>query len=145
MTNFHGLTDIPRRFPETDPGREERIDNEIIVDAYGDEGIASSWYYYLEEKLRFPFKAMVLTHRYRPGPKSVATSVSQVELIGMAPLSRCGYHQMWAMGVLSLRRDAPLHFFLSDIIEIEPEEERETALTDWVYWNREQLAEIWEQ
>lgn len=107
MKNYNDLKNIPRRFPETDPEREERIDNEILVDAYGDEEVTSSWYYYLEEQLQFPFTAMVRTHRYSPGPKSVATSASQVELLGMAPLSRCGYHQMWAMGVLSLRRDTP--------------------------------------
>ncbi|OQC08998.1 MAG: Calcium binding protein [Candidatus Cloacimonetes bacterium ADurb.Bin088] len=30
----------------------------IIVDAYGPEEQAMSWYYYLEEQLRFPFAAL---------------------------------------------------------------------------------------
>ena len=40
-----------------DPVREERIPEEIIVDAYGPEEQAMGWYYYLEDKIRFPFQA----------------------------------------------------------------------------------------
>ena len=37
--------------------RESRIHEEIIVDTYGLEEQAMSWYYYLEDKLQFPFHA----------------------------------------------------------------------------------------
>ena len=37
--------------------REDRIQNEAIVDAYGPEEQALGWYYYLENKIRFPFQA----------------------------------------------------------------------------------------
>jgi Calcium binding len=40
-----------------DPVREDRIHEEAIVDAYGPEEKAMSWYYYLEGKLTFPFEA----------------------------------------------------------------------------------------
>ena len=40
-----------------DPVREERIRNEAVVDAYGPEEQAMGWYYYLENKIRFPFQA----------------------------------------------------------------------------------------
>jgi Calcium binding len=40
-----------------DPIREDRIHQEAIVDAYGSEEKAMSWYYYLESKLTFPFYA----------------------------------------------------------------------------------------
>ena len=36
--------------------REDRIHNEAIVDARPEEQ-AMSWYYYLESKIRFPFRA----------------------------------------------------------------------------------------
>ena len=36
------------------PAGEERIHEEIIMDAYGPEEQSMGWYYYLE-KLRFPF------------------------------------------------------------------------------------------
>lgn len=37
--------------------REERIHDEAIVDAYGPEDRAMGWYYYLENKIHFPFQA----------------------------------------------------------------------------------------
>ena len=45
------------RKPTKDPIREDRIHNEAIVEAYGSEEQAMSWYYYLENKIRFPFSA----------------------------------------------------------------------------------------
>src|SRR5664279_6500443 len=43
--------------PKRDHVREERMHEEVIVDAYGPEEQAMGWYYYLEDKIRFPFKA----------------------------------------------------------------------------------------
>ena len=45
------------------PDRENRIHEEIIVDAYGPEEQAMGWYYYLEDKLQFPFHAAVRRFR----------------------------------------------------------------------------------
>jgi hypothetical protein len=39
-----------------DPIREDRIHNEIVVDAYGPEERALGWYYYLENQMRFPLR-----------------------------------------------------------------------------------------
>jgi hypothetical protein len=44
------------RRPKRDPVREDRIYSEAIVDARPEEQ-AMSWYYYLEGKLTFPFRA----------------------------------------------------------------------------------------
>jgi calcium binding protein len=41
--------------------REERIHNEVIVDAYGPGEQALGWYYYLENKIQFPFSARCMT------------------------------------------------------------------------------------
>ena len=46
-------------------GREIRIHDEIIVDAHGPEEQAMGWYYYLEEKLQFPFQAQCIAS-YQP-------------------------------------------------------------------------------
>jgi hypothetical protein len=46
----------PKR-PALNRTRERRIEQEIVVDAYTQEERAIRWNYYLEEKLRFPFKA----------------------------------------------------------------------------------------
>jgi hypothetical protein len=37
--------------------REQRISMEAIVDAYGSNERAMGWYYYLDGKMKFPFKA----------------------------------------------------------------------------------------
>jgi Calcium binding len=42
--------------PRKDPLREDRIHNEVIVDAYGAEERAMGWYYYLENQMQFPFQ-----------------------------------------------------------------------------------------
>src|SRR5271166_3153561 len=49
--------------PKRDPVREERIHEEIIVDAYGPEEQAMGWYYYLEDKIHFPFQAKCITSK----------------------------------------------------------------------------------
>ena len=43
--------------------REERIRNEAVVDAHGPEEQAMGWYYYLENKLRFPFQAKCIVSK----------------------------------------------------------------------------------
>ena len=43
--------------PKIDKAREDRIDEEIIVDCYGEAERAMGWYYYLEDRLEFPFTA----------------------------------------------------------------------------------------
>jgi hypothetical protein len=43
--------------PQRDPVRDERIHEKVIVDAYGPEEQAVGWYYYLEDKIRFPLRA----------------------------------------------------------------------------------------
>ena len=44
-----------------DEEREERIDMEIVVDAYGPEEQAMGWYYYIADTMKFPFSAKCLT------------------------------------------------------------------------------------
>jgi hypothetical protein len=49
--------------PKKDPNREERIHNEAIVDANGPEEQAMGWYYYLENKVHFPFQAKCIVSK----------------------------------------------------------------------------------
>ncbi len=53
---------------------------DIIVDAYGSEEQAMGWYYYLEEKLQFPFTAVCNAKRVI-SPLRVQ---DEVDVIGMA-------------------------------------------------------------
>ena len=53
----------PRMKPVRDEAREDRIDMEIVVDAYNSEERAMGWYYYLEDQLNFPFLARCVEER----------------------------------------------------------------------------------
>lgn len=43
--------------PAYDKEREKRLDYEVFVDTYNEEEQALCWYYYLENKIIFPFQA----------------------------------------------------------------------------------------
>src|SRR5713226_9115874 len=75
-----------------DEAREERIHMEIIVDAYGSEEQAISWYSYLEEHLQFPFLTTCVARR-ATSPLRVG---DEVELVGMAPEEECE-HEMFVL------------------------------------------------
>lgn len=135
------LVEIPHTFSQEESEREDRIYDEAIVDAHGDEEVILSWYYYLEEQLDFPFTATVRVH----SPDRRRQTI-RVDMQAMGPMSRCGCWQMWALGSPSEQEDSTLyHFFLSDIMEAEADPERLQALADWNYWRRNQPDEMWEE
>ena len=68
-----------------DKEREDRIAMEIIVDANGPEEQAMGWYYYLEDKLHFPFTA-ICNEKRAISPLLVK---DEVDVIGMAPEEEC--------------------------------------------------------
>src|SRR4051794_12643983 len=72
-----------------DPVREDRIHNEAIVDA-GPEEQAMSWYYYLEGKISFPFKARCLAAKI----VSPLEKGETVEVIRMAPDDVCEHDML---------------------------------------------------
>ena len=65
--------------------REERIDNEVVVDAYGPEERAMGWYYYLESKIRFPFQAQCIAAK----TISPLLKGEKAEVRRMAPEDAC--------------------------------------------------------
>src|SRR5260370_7531131 len=73
-----------------DEEREERIQMEIIVDAYGPEEQALGWYYYLEGTLHFPFTARCIARR-ATSPLEVG---DEVEVVGMPPEEECEHDML---------------------------------------------------
>ena len=75
-----------------DADREQRIHMDIIVDAYGPEEQATSWYIYLAETLQFPFPATCTALRaispLEPG--------DEFDVVGMAPEEEC-QHEMFVL------------------------------------------------
>ena len=70
--------------------RENRITEEIIVDAYGPEERAMGWYYYLKDTLYFPFSAACIAER----AISPLRKGDEVDIVNMAPEEEC-QHEMF--------------------------------------------------
>jgi hypothetical protein len=112
--------------PERDDEREERIAMEIVVDAYGPEEQALGWYYYLEGKLQFPFRAKCIADR-ATSPLRVGESV---QVVGMPPEDECE-HEMFVLIRWSRRT---LAVPLSQLDGVGVDEEAREAIEDWHYW-----------
>ncbi|MBI3946468.1 MAG: calcium-binding protein, partial [Armatimonadetes bacterium] len=105
--------------PERDPVREERIRNEIIVDAHDAQERAMGWYYYLDDQIKFPFTA-ACTARRRTSPLHVG---DEVEVIGMPGEEECG-HEMF----VTIRWEKEgLAVPLSQLRAVDADEETEQA------------------
>ena len=106
--------------------RESRIHEEIIVDAYGPEEQAMSWYYYLEEKLRFPFPAQCIASV----PTSPLRKGESVEIRKMAPEDNCSADMLVMIHWSNRNLAVPL----SQLKPIGADESTKQAVEDCHYW-----------
>ena len=111
--------------PRKDPIREDRIENEAIVDARPEEQ-AMGWYYYLENKIGFPFQAKCIA----ADVVSPLRKGETVEVVRLAPEKNCE-HDMFVQGRWQGRKMAVP---LSQLAAIDPDESTEEAIGDWHYW-----------
>lgn len=114
------------RTQEEDEEREKRIQNEIIVDAYGPEEQALGWYYYLEEHLQIPFSARCIAQR-AISPLKLG---EKVKVVGMPPEEDCEHN----MFVLIQRKSDQFGVPLIQLEGINVDEETKQAIEDWHYW-----------
>lgn len=111
--------------PRRDPVREDRIENEAIVDARPEEQ-AMGWYYYLENKIGFPFPAKCIA----ADVVSPLRKDETVEVARMAPGKNCE-HDMF---VLVRWQGRKMAVRLSQLVAINADESTEEAIGDWHYW-----------
>jgi len=109
-----------------DQDREDRIANEAVVDAYGSSERGMGWYYYLEEKLQFPFTARCIAAR----PISPLRVGDEVEVTAMAPEKECE-HEMFVM--IPWERHG-LAVPLSQLKANATDESTRQGIEDWHYW-----------
>ena len=106
--------------------REERIDNEIVVDAYGEDERVTGWHTYLYDKLSFPFKVKVI--------KKVGTSPLKenetVTVLSMADINDC-YSSMRVEIQWDTRKFAVP---LEQLYPVDSDEDTIEAVEDWHYW-----------
>ncbi len=103
---------------ELDPKREDRIENEVIVDCDYAEQYPLCWYYYLQNKCTFPFKAFF-------EKKQV------VEITGMAEEEDCEKE----MFMYAKFEDDELPISLFDLKPVaDTDNGTKEAIEDWYYW-----------
>jgi Calcium binding len=106
--------------------REYRIHEEIIVDAYGPEEQAMSWYYYLEDKIQFPFHARCIVSL----PTSPLRKGDSVEAAKMAPEDSCSSDML----VMTRWNNRNFAVPLSQLKPLDVDESTTQAIEDWHYW-----------
>lgn len=116
--------------PQKDEKADAFINNEILVDTYSKEEKLNAWYGYLEDELPFPFDGNVLTERIKN-----TLHYSEVKLQRLAPVERCGLHQIWVMGRLSIDNTL-LHFFLADLKSVSKMKAYQ-SIYYWKYWSQQ--------
>jgi len=109
-----------------DPIREDRIHNQAIVDAYGPEERAMGWYYYLDDKIRFPFQAKCAA----PKVVSPLRQGDTVEVWRMAPEDACSADML----VLIRWQGRTMAVPLSQLAAVDADESTAEAIGDWHYW-----------
>ena len=111
---------------QKDPIRENRIENEAIVDAYGPEEQALGWYYSLENKIRFPFQAQCI----RAKAVSPLRKGETVEVKRLAPEDACSSDMLVLIHWHGRKMAVPL----SQLSGIDVDESTAEAIADWDYW-----------
>jgi hypothetical protein len=114
----------PKR-PASNRARERRIEQEIVVDAYGPDERAIGWHCHLDDKLRFPFKAKCIAAR----EISPLKKGEEVEVLGMAPADDC----MREMFVLVQFAGRTLGVPLAQLDPVKPDKATREAIEDWRY------------
>ena len=111
---------------ERDEEREDRISMEAIVDAYGSEEQAMGWYYYLDDKLAFPFQGRGINQR----SISPLKQSEEVTVLAMAPEVECRCEMFVIVSWMEREFAVPL----SQLEGLEVDEETEQTIGDWHYW-----------
>lgn len=120
------------RIPE-DATREERIDAEAVVDAYGPEERAMGWYAYLEDKIGYASETL-LARCVAERAISPLQVGDEVEVLGMAPAEECTC-EMFVMIRWGLPGEKQgLGVPLSQLQLFYGDESACEAAEDWRYW-----------
>ena len=110
-----------------DAVREERILMDVVVDAYDSEERAMGWYYYLDDKISFPFIAECIVADKRT-PLELS---EQITVVKMSAENYCE-HDMY-VDVSWKGRDLAIP--LSQIKPLDADDNTVESIADWHYWN----------
>ena len=99
---------------------------EAVVDAYGSAERAMGWYYYLDNKVKFPFKARCRLVR----PISILENGEHVEVLGMVPEEECETEMFVWIERAGKRVAVPL----AQLRPLSTDRNTQEAVGDWLYW-----------
>lgn len=109
-----------------DKAREERIHDEIVVDAYGEIERALGWYCHLDDNLAFPFQARCVVENSMNPLKLGET----VEVYKLASEASCE-HEIF---VMTHWKNRSLGIPLAQLVPIDADHNTVQAVEDWHYW-----------
>jgi hypothetical protein len=116
--------------PQKNKDREERIDMEIVVDAYDESERHSGWSCYLGDHLQFPFEAKCIKARsvspLKKGEQVTVLKMLEDESDNLSEMTVKIRWQGRTMGVP-----------LAQLVGIDVDEETEEAIADWHYWTEQ--------
>jgi len=109
-----------------EPDREERIIYKAIVDCYDETERAMGWYYYLADRISFPFSAAI----------KVMCPFNPLRLDEIVTVNALAAEEICEQGIYveitSDSGDFAIPF--EQALPIEADSETEQAILDWHYW-----------
>jgi Cu2+-containing amine oxidase len=129
VSKIRGLGEIMKAEIKRNEKREERIVMEIVVDAYDSGERAMGWYYYLENRLEFPFTATCVAKR-AISPLQIK---DEVDVMGLADERECG-HEMF----VTIQWDKEGLAVPLEQLQPITDTDKQTiqAVEDWHYWRK---------
>ena len=106
--------------------REQRIAMEAVVDAYCSSERAIGWYYYLDGKMKVPFKARCRFAR----PISILKVKEEVDVLGMAPEKERESEMFVWVEQAGERIAVPL----AQLLPLSKDQETREAAGNWLSW-----------
>ncbi len=103
-----------------DDEREQRISNQIIVDAYNADEERMGWYVYIEDHLNMPFVAI--------------WDEQTVEVVGISDEDECQQEMRVDIRYTEKNRQDVFSVSLSEISPVDADETTNEAIADWKYW-----------
>lgn len=113
-----------------DDDREQRIAMQVYVDVYEEAESGLSWYYYLENRLQFPFKA----HWTKKRDQESFTTDDVVEVIGLPHEDDCEREMLVNIRYREGELEDEFAVPLANIVPIEVDADTQEAIADWHYW-----------
>ena len=111
---------------EKNAERENRIHDEIVVDAYDEYERSAGWYCHLDDKMEFPFKAKVVS---KSGISPLKEG-EEVTVLEMADQDECEDNMFVRVEWNERSFGVPLE----QLYTVNADEDTVEAVEDWQYW-----------